>query len=323
MTSDKIVVQLPNKIEVDAPQTDKRIDAQIQAFTSLSKMLQKAFTEIAEALQTLRVLPNLVQGFQKQVNKEFQNLFRHQLEGQVHARNATRSARETKRDAMVGIREEKVKELPADRERIGKRYAVTLEQAAAQCDKQIRSLDSHAFRITEEVFPQQIQERFSYDSVGAFEFLAAHADESAAMRALCLGEGFAACHEAAGELLGARKGFYEDLKAAAVTGALQPGWHVLPVLVIETEDCASGSRGYEVVLAEGKVPVPVAEATQARIAERVQQALGATRRVAMPPELHGRMEQVLAAVPGVSEGEVARFRREPLEVLVVGPEGGV
>ena len=108
---ENVTVNFPDKMEVDAPKTDNLIRSLTQAFKSLSNMLQTSFREIADALQTLKHLPDLVRSFQEEVTHQFTNLFAHQVEAQILARQANILSARKKREIVDLRQKEKMNHL--------------------------------------------------------------------------------------------------------------------------------------------------------------------------------------------------------------------
>ena len=181
-----VEVRIPDKLKVETPGTDKRIDALSKVFQAFSKMLRESVRKMVDSLEVLKELPALLRDFQGMVAQQFTNLFTHQMEAQVHTRQANLLAASKKREVINSLYEEKVDQLPVDRERITRRYRQLLEKVGELVQSQIQKLDSHAFRLVDKAYPEHIQRRFTFESAPTYEYLAAYAEESAVARTIPL-----------------------------------------------------------------------------------------------------------------------------------------
>ncbi|MEQ8331415.1 MAG: hypothetical protein RH859_13230 [Longimicrobiales bacterium] len=241
-----IKVQFPKRMTVDSPETDKRIDSLAQVFKSQSEMLRGSVQKLLETLQVLRELPALVRDFQASVNEQFSNAFTHRMEAEVHSRQASLVAADKRREILEASLEERVARLPEDRGRIVERYGKVLGRVSKETQNRIAKLDKHAFDLLDHVYPKQIQERFSYDSMPTVRFLAAEAESAAAVRAICMEDALSHARVATSQLLDARAESWAALAAETSSQEVEAGAYRIPVLFVEVED-PSGERRVEFV----------------------------------------------------------------------------
>lgn len=167
---------------------DERIEALTNAFNELNDSLQKYFAEISDGLGAVKKLPTMMGQLQETVSGQFSNLFEHHMKAEFASRRASIEAASAEAEELEAFMERKQEALETDTDRVRRRYLDLLEDLAQETERRVRSLDSHAFRIVEDVYPQQVQERFSRLSVPAVERIAEEAERSANDRNLELEE---------------------------------------------------------------------------------------------------------------------------------------
>ncbi len=313
--NDKVTVNFPDKMEVDAPKTDYMIDSLTQAFVSLSKMLQKAFVEILDALQTLKHVPEIVDNFQKEVTNQFTNMFTHQLESQIMSRQASMLSAQKKWEITDSRCKEKTDQLSNDIKRLTERYGQKFETLTDESKRRINDIDSHAFDVVEGIYPKQIQEKFSFDSVPAVELLAAHADDSAVARALCLEEGLESLHISIRNFLEKRESFYKELDFIKAEDKLSPGWYELPFLVAEVEDTSTGEITHELTLDPALLDkVSISDEMMERLNEIVIQQIKSHERETLDPEDQTNLAELMSEFE-VPEDEQRRFEEYQVELI--------
>ncbi len=261
MANERIEVRIPDRMTVDAPRTDALIDSLVEAFGALSKMLQASLVEIAATLQTLKGIPDQLGSFQTVVQQQLGLQIRVQLEAQVQMRLAAILSAGKQQAALIALKAEVAAALPRDVDRITSRATRRIAEAAEETARSIRLLDSHVLDILEQIYPRQIQERFSIDSAAAFEMLAAHASHAMTARAAAIDGSLRDVQFALDEIEVLRSDAMRALENLDWGQEPQPGWNEAAFFVVEIEEGTDGPRSEHVILV-GAQEVPEELAAQ-------------------------------------------------------------
>jgi hypothetical protein len=302
-----IKVEFPDRMRVDAPETDQAIDALKAAFTSFSKQLEFTTGKMLTSLESLTQLPQMIANLQGTVATQFHELFVHEVKVAAAGRLATMQAAEKKRQAAQESLARRESRLGEERELLSGRYGKLLGQVAGDCESRIRQLDSHAFDIVEQAYPKQVQQRFELDSTPAVKLLAEHADESAAARTLCLGEKLESMATA---VVGARTeiaDFEAEAGRLASRGGPAVGWHRLSCTFLELEDAVTGERRFEVLLAGGESLESLGPEISTRLRQQLRAGTGGGAARTLAADDLGRLAETMAA-SGATPEDVRSFR---------------
>lgn len=315
MSNNTPVVKFPDKIQVESPKTDHAIHAMSDAFASLSEMLQESSKEMAGSLRMLRELPAIVTRLQENLADQFTNLFKHQLEAQILQRYANSQVSLRKVDSVRLAEDEKAGQLEPAIKRVDERYGQLLNNIAAECSARVKRLDSHAFDIMDLAYSKEIQEKFSFDSIPALEFLAGHAAESATARTEILDAALRDTVAAMRDLMADRYKFYGALAENAVSASLDAGVYRIPVMAVDVRDRTTGetSRRYLIVQEGEAIEIP---GEVADILTKLANAAAAeATRTALRRDEQEAIAGAMAATGTVPESEVQRFVSSPVEML--------
>lgn len=320
--NERIEVRLPDKLKVEAPKTDAAIDALTAAFSGLSRMLEAGFSEISASLRSLRRLPEMLTAFQERVTEQFTNLFQYHVESQLHARQANIVATRKVQNTIHSSYQDKLGQLPEDRHRIEERYRKLLESVASECERHIERLDSHALDILGKVYPEQVQARFSCESMPTFDLLAGHADVAANARALCLDDGIAAIEQAVSAYIGQRKRLIEHLHELGAGEGPAPGWCETVIVFTELEDTGDGARELRWAVAGDRAEFDSAWPAEVRdrLTTALRRRLDTTKAQKLDDQDRLRISRAMANGFGVPESERARFMEARIEFVAEGAQ---
>lgn len=237
---DIIKVQFPKEMKVSSPE----IDSILKVSEKISNWLHHDLRNIIEPLTVLKSVPDLVKQVNQTLVYQFTNLFQGQIEADVMNRQATIKVLNKKivsTESHIGQKEEN---LDKTIERIDKRYESLSDQLNREHETFLKKLDSHAYEITDRIFSQQVQERFSYDSIPVTGFLADHAIVSATDRTVCIEKGFNDAYNQVSNYVEEKRMFEEQI-GSYQCDLLTEGVYDLPFCFIETEDRMTGERHIE------------------------------------------------------------------------------
>lgn len=275
-------------------QLDNRIQALTEAFNELNGSLQKYFSEVTDGLGAVKQLPDMMEDLQKTVSGQFSNLFEHHMKAEFASRKASIEAASTEAEELEAFMERKQESLESDTDRVRRRYLNLLDDLADETERRIRSLDSHAFRIVEETYPEQVQDRFSHLSVPAVRRLGQEAERSADARNLELEEQWQEARRAVREHLDAVRVPTQELRSYIGDGQGEGGRPRLRVLAVEVEE--AGCRSMQLaVLRDGQATL--LEDLPDDLGDRIRAAVRRRLREAdRSPVAHDRMEAMADAV---------------------------
>jgi hypothetical protein len=180
-----IKIEFPNKLNVQSPE----IDSINKSANSISNWLHNDLRKIIEPLTVLHVVPDLVKDLSITIVKQFTTLFLGQVEADVINRQANIKVSKRKIDSTQNHIHQKEENLNTTIERVNDRYSGLSDQLNVEHETFLRKLDSHAYEIVEKIYPEQIQNRFSCESLPSISFLSEHALISVTDRNLCLEQG--------------------------------------------------------------------------------------------------------------------------------------
>lgn len=295
---------LPSEITVRNPDMDHKIAALTKAFETLTKLLEKSFTEIAESLRTLRRLPEIVEKIQETVVTQVDRLFQQQMEAQVLARYANLQVARKRLESVNTLEQDKMGQLKSDTARVSERYAKLLEQVARDCESNIRRIDSHAFDIVDRIYPKEVQQKFSFESEPALRLIGEHAGESAVARTVQLDHALEDVTAAVRHFTRARETFKADF-AQFASPELVAGAYIFNVILAESTDVATGQTETHYLLEDPSGNLkPLGDSVKlwATAYFDSEQALRSRRRSA--PEEIAAIHRVLESM-GVKHGDVA------------------
>jgi hypothetical protein len=238
----KINVQFPEHLEVRS----KKLDAIQESTKAMADIMTNNFKYLIDSVQSLKKLPDLVEKLEMTFIEQFKLMFMTQIEADVLNRQANIRVLGKKMAFIEEHIEKKKEQARSMLDQITGRYKNLSEDLTKEHDTYQRKLDSHAFSIVEKVYPDQVQEKFSFESLPNISFLAAHADDSATVRTICLDDAYQDASKSVREFLNQRALFFNQLDDLCVD-KIKPGNYSLPYWVIETEEISGGSGEFHFI----------------------------------------------------------------------------
>lgn len=156
-----IKVDFPSKMKIESPE----LDAVKKSTETISNILTKHIQEIIKPLQVLFDLPELIKNLRETITENFNNLFTSNIESDVLNRQAIIKVTESKTGFIKTYIEKKQRLASEAVEVIKKDYEGYFDELANDQKNFLNQIDSHAYEILEKVYPNQVQEKFSYQSI--------------------------------------------------------------------------------------------------------------------------------------------------------------
>jgi hypothetical protein len=235
-----IKVQFPSKMNVTSPE----IDSINKTASRISNWLHNDLKKIIEPLTVVTFIPDLLKELKQTIVNQFTNLLTGQVESDVINRQANIKVLNKKIDSTQKHIREKEVNLDKTIARVNTRYSNLSEQLNKEHETFLRKLDSHAYELVENIYPNQIQARFSYDSLPGIDFLSQHAMVSVTDRSVCLEKGFNDALKEVSGFMEKRNLFHSDLKTYECR-KLEEGEYELPFCFIEFENRNTGETKLE------------------------------------------------------------------------------
>jgi hypothetical protein len=233
---------MTDNITVQSPQ----IDAIKVSTEHISHWLHKDFKEIVKPLQNLEALPALFSSLESRLVEQF----RHSLSGQIAVSMKTTEANirvaEQRGSVVQNEIKQKENDFVHDNENTTKRHNERIESLNQHHETFIHELDSHAFDITEKIYPDQVQSKFSFISQPFWQELAKHINKLAYARSSALLESLKETIQSLNKFVDMRKTVYKELRALTVSESIQDGSYDLPYWYLVVEDVATKQQHIEV-----------------------------------------------------------------------------
>ena len=307
MADKKINVRFPDQIRVESPEIDS-INTTTQR---ISNWLHTDLREIVRPLQVLPAIPEVLNDLKERLVQQFQLHFSGMVAVEMKTREANIRVAERKVEFIEGQVGRKHEQLGFASGRVEDRYTRMADSIAEEHDSYLRQLDSHVYDITEEIYPKQIQAKFSFASTPFWGELARHSSESAMARSACLMEGY---EEARGEMedfLAGREACYAAV-VTATTDTVGEGSYEIPYWFAEVEDTETGEKQTEVLF-----PWDLDEATAAPHETQIELLKQVVQReavpevmVAMSDEARKGLDDRLQSQHDVPADEISRFEKD-------------
>ncbi len=241
MDERNIKVSFPKEMRVESPEIDA-----IKANTNhISNWLHNDFREIIKPLQVLPSIPGVLDDMKSRLVEQFQIHFSGQVAVQMKAREANIRVAQQKALLVEQHIEKRYNQLKEMDETIREKYASHAVRTEQEHSSYLRHLDSHSYEIVEEIYPKQIQEKFSYASGQFWGEIARHTAESTVARSVCLQEGYNDARENIEAFLELRNNFYKTIDEIS-TDMVAEGSYDLPFWFVVVEDIKTGDKRTEV-----------------------------------------------------------------------------
>ena len=272
----------------------------------ISQWLHNDFVEVVKPLQVLPELPGILEDFKNRLVDQFRIHFSGQVAVQMKAREVNIKVAERKHHFLEGQVDRRWAIKRQQTERIETRFNNLAEQIAHEHSSFLRQLDQHVYQIVDEIFPEQIQAKFSFISQPFWYELARRAALSSVARSHCLNEGYEDTRHAVERFLQARQSVYEQV--GALDSGLQPGYYEIPYWYAVVEDLETGEQSAQLAFPKGFEPGDAADSTgDARLRDVATELLHSGIFPTLPPEVAEQVAQVAIDEFGVAPEQIARF----------------
>lgn len=313
--------QPQNNVRVEAKNRDgdPTIDAMNEIANGVSDWLHNDLVAIIRPLQVLPEIPKYFYELKTLIVDQFSRLFTNQMAAEMKSREANVRVANEKTKFVEEHIEKKKEELDESKSRVQARFESHAESISEDHEAEIERLDSHAYKILDEIYPKEIQERLSYDSPVFWDAMAEHSSNAAAARSACLQEGNDQAASSVSSFLDKREAFYEELQDASCREAGE-GVHQLPYWLVELEDTESGEHEVEVLFpwdlfdADPPVDSKYIDALREAARENIDSGEGQ----ALPEEVQEDIATRLAEEKNTPASEVDRFQSDSPKVASFG-----
>lgn len=236
-----IKVDFPDKIRVTSPE----IDSIKTTAERISNWLHEDFKRVIAPLQVLNKLEEMLTAFKETLVKQFEILFSSQMEANVVSRQANIRAIDQKIKFVEEHITKKKDQFGEAQKRIFSRYNKLAETMVEQHTRYLKQLDQHIYEITEKIYPNQIQEKFSFTSIPSQQYLVAHTLDTILGRSACLNAGYENTKNQLQTFLELRKPFHDELEQIT-TKELKAGNYEIIFWFVELEDIETKTKRIEV-----------------------------------------------------------------------------
>ncbi len=296
--------RLPDRMRVDSPE----IDSINRTTQRISNWMHKDFVEIAKPLQVLPSLPGVLRDLQERLVEQFRINFSGQVAIEMKAREANVMMAERKSAFLEEQVNRKNGLLTEYSERINSRYSRISDETAKEHESFLTQLDSHAYRIVEDIYPNQIEAKFSAGPDVALSHLVRHAMEASVARAACLAESRDETSEIMAEFLAERQAAYGEVDE--MTSGLQEGRFEIPYHYAIFEDHETGEEILEIVFGEGDGRSPFDSQLTARIKVAIDEDRDSLPQAMLPPAVLNQVEEVVRDEFDMPRDQISRFKRD-------------
>jgi len=222
-----VEVKFPTRMEVHSPE----LDAVKESTRTISNILSDHLQKIASGITSLQALPQLFKELKELVASQFSNLFQTQVEAGIMNRQASIKVLGKKIGFVEKHINKKEEQLDKTNKQISDRFANISKEMTKEHELFLSKLDSHTYTITEQIYPKQIKERFSYDTQPNIDYLVSHTIESGYLRTKCLTDCFLDAKRQAENFLLEREIMYNAIEKHGIISGMTPGQYKLPALV--------------------------------------------------------------------------------------------
>jgi hypothetical protein len=315
-------IKFPKKFNIGKI-NDPAIDSIKKTAKRISNWLHEDLKKIIEPIQVLPELTEDIGDFKKRVIEQFGELFAGQVAVEMKAREANIRVAESKAQLVEQHVERKKRQLQEAQERVTERYTRLAEAVAEDHEADLRRLDSHAYRIVENVYPEEIQAKFSHLQPAFWRALAARSVMAVNARSSCLQDGFEASADALARFQHERRRFYQELERHAA-GVPSEGRYGLDYWFVQVEDTETGDVRIEVAFEWdlNGTPSPLDPSQEAELKRTLREQVSAQQaKSGGDPSSRSVKElgQRLADTYDVSSDEVERFERDAPRFLHLSP----
>ncbi len=224
-----VKIDFPKSMKIQSPE----LDALKESTKTIVKILSQHLQEIAKGIQSLTKLPDLFTQLKELVANQFNNLFIASVETNIMNRQANVKVLGKKIAFVKEHVAKKERQLEKTNDQIIERFANISKEMTKEHELFLQKLDSHAYEIVDQIYPRQIQERFSYDTQPNIDYLVNHTTESGYVRSKCITDSFIDARKKVEYFLEERKILNDNLAEYGINTNLVDGYYSLPVWFAE------------------------------------------------------------------------------------------
>jgi len=231
-----VKVEFPRNMEVHSPE----LDAVKESTKSIVNILTNNLQNIARDIQALTKLPKLFAELKTLVANQFSNLFQAQVESEIMNRQANIKVLGKKIGFVESHINKKEDQLKKTNEQISNRFVNVSKELTKENELFLSKLDSHAYSITEQIYPKQIKEKFSFDIQPNIDYLVNHTAENAYLRTKCLSDSYLDSKKQVDNFLLERNMFYNSIEKYGVKTNLEDDKYKLSAWVYKLKNNETG-----------------------------------------------------------------------------------
>jgi hypothetical protein len=240
-TNRKVIVQFPDKMKVDSPQ----IDAIKIATEKISNWLHEDFKEIVRSIKKLEEIPEILTDFKIHLIEQFKYQFSGQVAIQMKNRESNIRVIDNKSKNLIDHIETKKNQFIEIKNKLFSRFKNWSERIIHEHELYLKELDGHVFDICEKIYPDEIQNKFSYESSPFWLYFSKHISATTAARSSCITEAYDKASTRINNLIKMRKTcFMKEEKHDSLQ--LQSGRYEIPFWYVKTIDQSTGKEEIEV-----------------------------------------------------------------------------
>ncbi len=296
--------KLPDRMRVESPQ----IDSINRTTQRISNWIHEDFREIVKPLQVLPSLPGVLKELQERLVEQFRINFSGQVAIEMKAHEANIMMAERKSRFLEEQTERKQRLLTEYSERIKSRYGRMSEDMAKEHNSFLNQLDSHAYRIVEEIYPDQIYAKFGLIPDAALALLVRHAMEASQARTASIADARDTTSDLMAEFIAERQDSYASLREIA--SDLGEGSYEIPYCYAVFEDSETGDEVLEIAFLGEDGRIHYDPELNARIQLAVGESQEVLTRTSLSPDVMNQVQEVLRDELDTPQEQVARFRQD-------------
>ncbi|MCK5148685.1 hypothetical protein KAR48_18165 [bacterium] len=177
-----VKVDFPRKMEVDSP----KIRSIERSTTAIVDVLHENMKKIVEPLQELKFIRTTLAVFREDMVERVRELFTGSVAVQMKAREADIIVNKNKIKFIASHIQKKHAQYQEIVKRIKSRYGRYSKQLVKEHSDFICQLDGHVFELTDSIYPNEIQKKFSFVSVEFWNQIAKNLAETVLTRSQSL-----------------------------------------------------------------------------------------------------------------------------------------
>jgi len=311
---ERVQVNFPSKMKVESPE----INSIARTAERISNWLHYDFKQIIQPLQVLPSIPRILEDLKERLINQFRSHFSGQVAIQMKAREANIRVAERKARLIEDHLEKKKHQFEDSRKRVLGRYEKLSNRIAEEHSSFLKQLDGHVFEITDNIYPNQIQDKFSFISVPFWQELAKHTSESAIARSSCLFEGYNEANEVVEKFIDKRKECYQKASSLS-TEKVEEGKHEIPFWFAVIEDSETGEKETKIFFNFDKNQdnISIDEKNIVELKREALRIISTEKMQSLDRNELNKIEYILRIHHSVPEEEIARFHNDCRNIYMV------